>query len=267
MNELISAWRQLSLEAPPFVLPEDLAVLGSSGRYAVTFRSYEEYAKTGLEKPDDPRFHFGLLPEPYFGDVANATVFVLLLNPGLGSADYYAEHRDATFRQAVIANLRQENNRKFPLFFLDPLFAWHPGGTYVRQRLHWLALAISRQKKLAYFEALALLAKEICWLQLVPYHSPSYRLPDGILKKLKSTKLMTAFVRSHVLPRTDGLVIVTRKAAKWGLPDHPHILKYVGSEARAAYLSPISRGGQALAKHFGVTADQTALKSASAPAL
>ncbi|MGH7208901.1 MAG: hypothetical protein ACREIL_05900, partial [Nitrospiraceae bacterium] len=68
MNDLLSAWRGLSLDAPPYALEKDLAVLEQTGPYSVTFKSYEAYLEAGLENPNDRRLHLGLLPEPWFGD-------------------------------------------------------------------------------------------------------------------------------------------------------------------------------------------------------
>ena len=41
------------------------------------------------------------------GDMLNASIYVLMLNPGLGPGDYF-EYKVPSFRQALLANLRQE---------------------------------------------------------------------------------------------------------------------------------------------------------------
>jgi hypothetical protein len=146
------------LEGPPYALAADLAVLAQAGAYTVTLKSYEEYLETALENPNDTRLHLGLLPQPWFGDLTSATVFVLMLNPGLNPGDYYAEYRVPSFRAALISNLRSEPNRGYPLLFLDPEFSWHPGARYFRTRLHWLALALARQRGTSYREALAVVS-------------------------------------------------------------------------------------------------------------
>jgi hypothetical protein len=252
--DLISAWRALPLEHPPYALPEDLAVLSRSRTPLVTLKSYEAYLEKCLDAPNDSRFHLGLLPEPYFGDLTKATFFVLMLNPGLSPACYYGEYRaGGRLRDAIISNLRQDQGREFPFFYLDPEFAWHSGGRYFRARLHWLAEALVRQERRSYREALAQIAQRVAVLQLVPYHSPNFK-SGVVLGKLESTALVKDFVRERVVPRTEIPIVVTRKASEWALPpDRPHTVTYEGSESRAAHLSPKSRGGQELARHFGIS--------------
>lgn len=133
----------------------------------MTLKSYEEYIERALENPSDGRLHLGLLPQPWFGDLKSATVFVLLLNPGLNPGDYYAEYRVPPFRAALIRNLHSEPNREYPLLFLDPEFSWHPGARYFRTRLNWLALALAQQRAISYRGALAVVARHVCCLQLV----------------------------------------------------------------------------------------------------
>jgi len=86
----------------------------------------------------------------------------------------------------------------------------------------------------------------------VPYHSAVFRLPTHILDGLESAALSKAFVREHLLSRSDVLILVTRQAGQWDLPTQRNIIRYEGSETRAAHLSRRSRGGQALAEHFGL---------------
>jgi len=246
VNDIPSAWRALSLEHPPYALEADLAVLKQADCYTA---SYEVYLETALELSNDHRLHLGLLPQPWLGDPTSATVFILLLNPGLNPGDYYAEYRVPALRTALINNLHNEPNRRFPLLFLDPEFSWHPGARYIRTRFHWLALDLARQRGTSYREALSLVARRICCLQLLPYHSAVFRL-HRMLNRLESAALAKAFVREHLLSRTDILILVTRQSAQWGLPEQPNIITYQGSETRAAHLSRKSRGGKALANHF-----------------
>lgn len=159
------------------------------------------------------------------------------------------------FRSALVSNLRQEPGREFPLAFLDPQFSWHPGARYFRTRFHWLAMAIAENKTCSYRQALSEIARRVCVLQLVPYHSAVFALPRRMLDGLQSTALAKAFVREHLPSRSSVLVIATRKADHWALPERSNIVCYEGSETRAAHLSPGSRGGKELASHFGVPAN------------
>jgi hypothetical protein len=207
-----------------------------------------------LENPTDSRLHLGLIPIPYFGDLNEATAFILMLNPGFGSGDYYGEYKVPALRAAMVSNLRQEPGRQYPLLSLNPEFSWHSGAHYWRPRLHWLALAIAQQKGTTYLDALSTVARRVCILQLVPYHSTAFALPGRILSQLESPDLAKTFVHDHILTKSDVLILVTRQSRYWSLPERANIVTYEGSETRAALLSQRTRGGQALAKHLGLRA-------------
>ena len=92
---LIDAWADWQPDSPPFVLDGDREVLTSqrSARAVVTHRSWQEASQApDFSEPGDRKLHLGLLPQPFFGDVQNASIYVLLLNPGIGPSDYYGEY-------------------------------------------------------------------------------------------------------------------------------------------------------------------------------
>ena len=71
--------------------------------------------------PGDTRFHLGLVPAPFAGDIGRAKVIVLLLNPGPEPDDYFGEHKVPGFRDRLICNLRQDFSRtECPFVYLDP---------------------------------------------------------------------------------------------------------------------------------------------------
>lgn len=254
MTDLAAVWRELPLDKPPYVLPEDLTALSEDPSRLVTLASFEAYIAECLQVHGDSRFHLGLLPQPWFGDLESATVFILMLNPGLNPGDYFSEYRVPSYRAALIDNLRQERGREFPLLFMNPELSWHPGARYFRGKLHWLVLALQNEKGMAYRDALAHVGKHVCVLQLVPYHSTVFRLSDTVFSRLQSSRLVKAFVAEMLRRRPEVLVLVTRKAEKWALPRRRNVVHYEGSETRAAHLSRNSRGGQELVRHFELRA-------------
>lgn len=67
----------------------------------------------------------------------------------------------ASFRQALIENLRQETGRReFPFIYLDPPFAFHSGFKYWHNKFSEIIRALADKKKLTYLEALKYLAKK-----------------------------------------------------------------------------------------------------------
>ena len=97
----------------PYVHPEDDEYLASIGwwrkhpdlRAELTFEKYVQSRR--FEELRSSEFHFSLQPMPFAGDLSNAVVYILLLNPGFAHNDYYAEHRDAEYRRRLDQNLAQ----------------------------------------------------------------------------------------------------------------------------------------------------------------
>ena len=91
--------------------------------------SFEDFV-TGMRfgNLDDNLFHLSLFPVPYAGDLKSAPIVILMLNPGFGYSDYWAEFKMPDFRSRLELNLCQSFDRiEYPFLFLDPRFCWHGG--------------------------------------------------------------------------------------------------------------------------------------------
>jgi hypothetical protein len=251
--DLISKWANWRPESAPYILPDDEPIITAlTGQVTQSWADHIQCANFGA--PGDKVFHLGLLPHPYCGDLRNASIYILMLNPGLGPTDYYGEYNVPEYRTAILANIRQEfSNGLLPFMFLDPRFSWHAGFNWWHSKLDCVILQLSRVWDIAFAEARARLAHEIASVELVPYHSAGFKNERGVAKRLPSAQFAARFVMEFVLPRVrDGnaVVIVARKVAVWDLPDLPGVVKYTGGEARGAHLSVKSRGGEAIIAHL-----------------
>lgn len=253
-HRLIQLWQKCPLNTPPFILPEDRAEIQNWN--LSEYHSFDKYISSptfGQRK--DTSLHVGLLPIPYVGNLQKATVFILLLNPGLSPGDYFAEHKDEQFRESHIRNLRQENiNDEFPFFFLDPRFAWHPGFEYWQGKFDNIAQALAEKEKITYREALRRLAQNVACLELMPYHSKSFG-SGLLLKQLPSARVMCEYVHDILIPKArsnDAVVVATRSVQNWNLPKQKNIVLYKSGETRSAHLTLKSSGGKAIAKNLGL---------------
>lgn len=252
--ELVRQWRSAQFVQPPYFFPGDEEVLERA--HAVhrfnTLRQYIESEAYG--DPDDWRFHVGLLPMPYMGDVFKADIFILTLNPGLAPIDYHAELAHLEFRSGLLQTIRQEHlDASYPFLELDPRRAWQWG--YWEQRFRDLALAWRRRHGGTYQDALSSLARRVCVLQLVPYHSRRFDLATKAFQALKSTKLARDFAGQleERAQRNEVVLILQRGNWGWGLRElEGRIVVYNGPEARGASLSLKSRGGQAIGRWLGI---------------
>ena len=86
-KRLVTAWRAVAPPAP-FALPGDQQALQQWGERTVIHDSFDSYVDDDVFGLPDRRLHLGLVPAPYLGNLARADIFLLLLNPGLGPAEF-----------------------------------------------------------------------------------------------------------------------------------------------------------------------------------
>ena len=264
---LLCEWRKWDRKKCPYVLDVDAAVFDCDSwkPRVVKHGSWEDATKDpDFCKSGDTRLHLGLIPVPFVGDMLNASIYILMINPGLGPADYF-EYEVPRFRKALLANLRQEHKSgAMPFVFLDPQFAWHGGFRYWHQKLKGVIEALATANCISLADARATLGRKLAVVQLVPYHSAVFKLSSKALKQLSSVRLAQDFVRQTVSDRVKArkaIVIVARQVNAWDpyLPDdlgEEHgVIRYPHPEAIGASLSPKSRGGCAILRHLGVGAD------------
>jgi hypothetical protein len=99
------------------------------------------------------------------------------------------------------------------------------------------------------------LSRKLASVELVPYHSPSFRA-HALINQLPSVKVVRKFVRESLVPAAnvgERTLIVTRQAAAWNLPPSTkNLVIHKGGETRGASLSPNSHGGQAILRHYRI---------------
>ncbi|MCC7188748.1 MAG: hypothetical protein IT312_08405 [Anaerolineales bacterium] len=253
-HNLIEGWRNCNLDSLPYLFPDDEKHF-SGFSDSKTYHTFDEYVASPEFGVPDINLHLGLLPIPFAGNLEKASIFILMLNPGLSAGDYFAEQVVAEFRNAHIRSLRQENaDDEFPFIFLNPDFAWHPGFGYWQKKFHNIIDEIRKQSKVTYQQAMSILSKRLACLELMPYHSKTFGA-GSLLKKLPSVKIMRNYVQEVVIPKTrtdKAIIIATRQVKMWQLPEHKNIVMYEGGETRSAHLTISSRGGQAIAKNLGL---------------
>lgn len=248
---LLKAWENWKPESPPYLLDSDLNVL-KPHQNSKAIASYccwkEAISDPVFFRPSDRRLHLGLLPQPFFGDVRNAAIYILLLNPGLSPTDYYGEYEVPGFRETLLANLKQQHQKgMIPFLFLDPQFSWHAGFHWWHGKLVKVIECLASGWKVSFAAAQRRLGATLASIELLPYHSLAFEDGGNWLRNLSSVVLARDFVKEFVHPRVksgEAIVIATRKVAYWDLPDHDGVVKYTAAQARAAHLTPDSPGGR-----------------------
>jgi hypothetical protein len=245
-DHLVQFWGEAKFDEPPFLHPKDKSAYELAQTCNYNYSEYSQAFKDGELDKNKPALHLGLLPQPYLGDLYNADIVILLLNPGLATCDYYLEENHPDFKEQLMATLKQE---KRDHIFLDPRWSWTPGFNWWEKKLREVAKLISENKFGGnYGKALNALATRILSIELYPYHSFEFRSPAGNVPA--STKAAQTFARSI---SEDRLVICTRGANQWRLAAGKSVVVYPPSHARSASLSARSEGGKAILSKFGIS--------------
>ena len=235
--DLLCEWRQWNSGSPPYMLEADAPFLKRSGEY------YDDIRRVDYDSKDK-RLHLGLLPGPFMGDILNASIYILTLNPGYRPRDYDGDKKP-DFRRAMLANLKQERMEGvLPFTLLDPQFAWHDGFQYWRSRSKKVIQELAKERGTSREKARSELGEKLAVIQLVPYHSASF---DEIWLRrcLPSVRLAQEFVRDTVVERVrakQSIAIVIRQVKYWdqyleGLTEEQGVKRYRGGECRAASLT------------------------------
>ncbi len=247
-HRFLAVWSQWRPSSPPYFLPEDEPYLSALHEGAHSCHaSWTSYIRSfDFARRANTALHLGLLPQPYFGDPATARVVVLALNPGVGPHDYFGEYEVPAFRRALLRS-RLRSGRRQGFLFLDPRFSWHGGFGYWHGRLRGVIERLADHWQVPIHKAHSRFARLFATIELLPYHSASFEMPVRILHQLPSVRLARSFVKDVLLRRAAAgrcLVVISRSAGLWGLPSRRNVLLYRGPEARAAFLTPGSRGGR-----------------------
>ncbi len=260
LNKLITFWRHCDFKAPPYFHPQDESVLREVIDLSdtVPVNSLKEFV-TGktFGAFDDKQFHLSLLPVPYGGNIEQADIIILLLNPGFHISDYHAELHMPAYREKAIANIRQSDTKtEFPFIWLDPQFCWHSGFMWWEKKLQSVLKIIAEKNNCTYLSALQNMSKRLAQIELVPYHSKFFGT-HRLLEKLPSSIIVREFVKSVLVPEArngNKTIIVTRQVASWDLISEndkvDDIVLYKKEHTRGASLSADSDGGKAILRRF-----------------
>jgi hypothetical protein len=213
----LDTWRdfgQRVAQGEPLTLPIDRDVISRWGEGAVAHHStWSDVVRDpcfGAEV--DRRLQIGLVPQPFMGNLEAAKVVIVLLNPGLGPADFHAEFEHPAFREALLQNLQGElTHSEFPFLFLDPTWAWTGGYSWWYARLRRIVACFENAQG-SRRAAQSFVAQSIASLELVPYHSQ--KEPRGYLQ-LRSVGLATRAVAA--LQHAGKKIVVVRGHRHWAV--------------------------------------------------
>lgn len=206
--------------------------------------------------PGDKQLQLQVLPIPVNGNLRQADVVILMLNPNfdeMSDREWKMAH-PAEYEYMVAcqrANIQQRHpHDAHPFYDISPLLGSHPGAGYWRggSKLADIARELASNRRVSLDEAYIELSRRIAVLQLVPYRSKKFGR-HRLIKDAPSCMEAVALAR-YLAEKTNKLLIVQRKARDWGFEfpsNRENVIVYdPRREALSASLSLKSRGGSAI---------------------
>lgn len=212
------------------VHPDDLAWFETNQPNGLEpgVQTFDGFVKGKRFGSEADKFHMSLLPSPFHGNLTNAKILILLMNPGFIPSDYYAD-QDRAFRTACISNLRQTNGKsQFPFFGLNPKFAWSGAYQWAERRLRPIVQRLQKHHDCTYYKALAIMSKQIAIIELIPYHSSGGNAFAGwgnAWRDLPSAIEARNYVKGLCKSPRKTLIILARSHEKWGIPDAGNVVR------------------------------------------
>lgn len=243
MPDLLTAWKNWEpTNILNQLLPEDAPVverLRQQGR-AVSFETWEGFHQSFDPWSEESPLHTSLVPIPFVGNLKKARVVMLLLNPGLSETDYFGERQVTGFRERLLENLKQTEGQNYPFLPLDPSLSWHSGNRYWQNKLGPIITNAAIRWGCTNGEARQRVSHRVAALELVPYHSCSYRLSGTVEAALASVKLARRYLLETLVPRAmsgEVLLVAMRKVNVWAIPPETlNVVSFSGGAARGAHL-------------------------------
>lgn len=193
----------------------------------------EETKKAAKEKY---KLRLNVYPQHFVGDIDNAKIIILSLNPGY-STEYYDAYKNKTeYKQTKKENLEMER----PFFHAFELANESDLGYWGNKMKCWVE-GYEKKDNEEIIESLKKITKDIALAEFFPYHSMSYndmynKLGKGTSpnsnRKIKDYLPTQKFLFEKIKKRIDDkddkvIIILTRSFAKWyeaieGLRDYKH---------------------------------------------
>ncbi|EEY80295.1 hypothetical protein K1J07_04935 [Streptococcus gordonii] len=193
----------------------------------------EETKKAAKEKY---KLRLNVYPQHFVGDIDNARIIILSLNPGYRTEYYDAYKNKTEYEQTIKENLEMEN----PFFHAFELANDSDLGYWGNKMKCWVE-GYDKKDNEEIIESLKKITEKIALAEFFPYHSISYngmydKLGKGtspnsnrkIKHYLPTQKFLFEKIKKRIADKNDKVIIIlTRSFAKWyeaieGLRDYKH---------------------------------------------
>ena len=216
---------------------ERIIVATADLKYIKNLLNSKKYPPVDKVNDDaNKELRLNVYPQHFVGDIDNARIIILSLNPGY-STEYYDAYKNKTeYEQTIKENLEMEN----PFFHAFELANDSDLGYWGNKMKCWVE-GYDKKDNEEIIESLKKITEKIALAEFFPYHSISYngmydKLGKGtspnsnrkIKDYLPTQKFLFEKIKKRIADKNDKVIIIlTRSFAKWyeaieGLRDYKH---------------------------------------------
>lgn len=204
-------------------------------RYGKDLKSDTTREKFINDEQNKNKILTNLFVVPFFGDVENAKIYILMGNPGFHTGDYVDEIEDKNYIELIKKNLKLEL-KTFKSLHSQAINTggyryWSNKGRV--PKISKFLTNLNSQSSLRNFEYVK---NSICVVESIAYHSCNK--PSNELYNLPSSKITKRLVNEYIQQKTDegkAMCFIWRSVAFWNMKINKNILVREPKKAQSQY--------------------------------
>ena len=193
-------------------------------KYGNNLKSDNTREKFLNDKNNKNKILNNLLVVPFFGDVENAKIYILMGNPGFHTGDYIDEIEDKKYIELIKDNLKLQSKTfvclKDEAINTGGYRYWSNNG-----RIPKISKYLTNLNKQSSSKNYELVKKSICVVESIAYHSCNK--PGNELYNLPSSKMTKRLVNEYIQKRVNNnqaMCFVWRSVSFWNMKLHKNLL-------------------------------------------
>ena len=194
-------------------------------KYGEDLKSEQTKINFNKVESNNKKLLTNLIPVPFAGDIFNAKLYILTLNPGFTPGVYIDEHEDTKYIELAKQNLRLEL-KTFKSLHEDAKNT--DGYKYWSKKIQNIVETVSALSNIEYDESFKITINSLAVIESAAYHSATFAQDyEKILHSMPSSQLVKKFVHDYVMERVrknEAMVFVWRGAKFWNITEEKNVI-------------------------------------------
>lgn len=202
----------------------DLSIQEIRQKYGSDLKSDLTREKFLQDKNNRNKILTNMLVVPFFGDIENAKIYILMGNPGFHTGDYIDEHEDQDYINLTKQNLKLEC-KTFKSLHSSSVRTGGYRYWSSKGRIPKIAQKLTDLNQKSFDENYEYVKSSIAIVESIAYHSCNK--PNDELYNLPSSKITKRLVNEYIQSRinnNNSMCFVWRSVRFWNMHDNQNLL-------------------------------------------